>query len=128
LNKSPTIKGRSRGGKFTTADGSVTPKSTKVKLKGAGKATVAEIEELHGLTVRALIKQLKSGEASAADVGNALKVLNMTGQSDPAKPPKRDSLIDEIPNFSDDDAHNQTYQSEPARGVNFNFDDIPKDT
>jgi hypothetical protein len=38
-------------------------------------ATRAELEQLNGLLIRALIEKLESGEATATDIGNAVKVV-----------------------------------------------------
>ncbi len=38
-------------------------------------ATRAELEQLNGLLIRALIKKLESDAATATDIGNAVKVV-----------------------------------------------------
>jgi hypothetical protein len=126
LNKSPTIKeGRSRGGKFTKADGTVTPAASKEKLKGAGKLTKEEVEKLQGLTGRALIAALEAGDYSGATLQAALKALAMFGETTTAGHPKKDSLIDEMPDYSGEVT--EPTERGPSAGVHFDFDHIPKD-
>ena len=38
-------------------------------------ATRADLEKLNGLLIRALIKKLENDEATATDIGNAVKVV-----------------------------------------------------
>lgn len=42
----------------------------------AANATRADLEKLNGLLIRALIKKLETDEATATDIGNAVKVVS----------------------------------------------------
>lgn len=43
--------------------------------EGTLNATRADLEKLNGLVIRALIRKIEDNEATATDIGNAVKVL-----------------------------------------------------
>jgi len=71
-------------------------------------ATVETLGALHEAAARDLLDRVKSGEASAADINNALKFLKDNGiEARPDKNPAIQSLAAQFPIF--DDA-NETFQ------------------
>ncbi|QFS82297.1 hypothetical protein [Roseivivax sp. THAF197b] len=50
-------------------------KTTKIEAPRDLNATREDLEKLNGLLIRALIAKLENNEASATDIGNAVKVV-----------------------------------------------------
>jgi hypothetical protein len=66
-------------------------------------APVALLEELHSITVRALIDKVKSGEATAADLNVARAMLKDNGiDAIPTDGTPLDDLTKSLPEFGDD--------------------------
>lgn len=68
-------------------------------------ASVDEMGALHALIAKTLSDRIASGEASAADIANAIKLLKDSGISAASgKGGPIDSLARQFPKFTDDDS------------------------
>lgn len=66
-------------------------------------ASVSTLGSLHEIVARELIKRIESGEATAADINNALKMLKDNGiEALPDKNEAIRSLASTLPVFTDD--------------------------
>lgn len=66
-------------------------------------ATIDKLGSLHDLVADELTRRIKSGEATAADIGNALKLLKDSGiEALPSKNEALRSLASTLPVFTDD--------------------------
>ncbi|RWM84302.1 hypothetical protein [Mesorhizobium sp.] len=64
------------------------------------------MDALHGIVAQELINRIKSGEASAADISNAIKFLKDNGiEAVLGKNPGVTSLAQQFPVFDDDEDH-----------------------
>lgn len=59
-------------------------------------ATRADLERLNGLVIRALIRKIEADEASATDIGNAVKVL-ISNRVNPQEPERHLGYTNGIP-------------------------------
>ncbi|SNS32220.1 hypothetical protein [Tropicimonas sediminicola] len=53
----------------------MTDKIEETSKESATNATREDLEKLNGLLIRALIKKIEDGDATATDIGNAVKVV-----------------------------------------------------
>lgn len=68
------------------------------------KATNDVMDALHGEVARELKKRIASGEATAADISNAIKFLKDNNiEADPETNPGLASLARDFPEFEDED-------------------------
>lgn len=66
------------------------------------------LEELHLETAKSLLAKVKSGEATAAEIGNALKMLKYNGiEAIPTPENPLGELANKLPDFLDE---TETYQ------------------
>lgn len=71
-------------------------------------ASKNEMEALHAIVAKELADRIKSGEASAADISNAIKFLKDNGiEAVMGKGGTIDSLARQFPSFQDDDEYAQ---------------------
>ena len=72
-------------------------------------ADVSKLGELHEAVAQELLNRIKNGEASAADISNAIKFMKDNGiEARPDKNAALQSLASQFPVFNDDEEH--TYQ------------------
>lgn len=73
------------------------PKSnTKAATPIDTNATRADLEKLNGLLVRVLISKIENDEATATDIGNAVKVV-LSNRVQPEEPEGPDAFTGNIP-------------------------------
>lgn len=69
-------------------------------------ASTTLMELLHGTVAQELLDRIKSGEASSADISNAIKFLKDNGiEARADKNPGMQSLAAQFPTFKDDDEY-----------------------
>jgi hypothetical protein len=70
--------------------------STKQTAPKDTNATRADLEKLNGLLVRVLISKIENGEATATDIGNAVKVVT-SNRVQPVEPEGSHAYSGQIP-------------------------------
>lgn len=64
------------------------------------------MEQLHAAVAKELTDRIKTGDATAADISNAIKFLKDNGiEAQMSKNPGVASLAQQFPSFSDDEDH-----------------------
>lgn len=68
------------------------------------RATEALLAELHNQTAKHLIERLKSGQATPAEVGNAIRFLKDNGiEAVPEENDKLNQIVQHLPDFESDE-------------------------